>query len=147
MALVECHECGNKISTEAKFCPQCGAKNKKLEEKKAAVRIAVYLLLGGLAWWVYTVYETQETGGVPTCHSDAGRDLFKETFDGSPYAQKNKLRAVGIEKLRDVSSGTRPEDRACEVIFVLNDSSEVSYRFTFKDKSDGGYYVSGSPMR
>ena len=25
MALIKCSECGNEISSSAKFCPQCGA--------------------------------------------------------------------------------------------------------------------------
>lgn len=29
MALISCGECGNKISSQAKNCPQCGAKNTK----------------------------------------------------------------------------------------------------------------------
>ena len=29
MALIKCHECGNEISSSAKFCPQCGANNKQ----------------------------------------------------------------------------------------------------------------------
>lgn len=29
MALVDCHECGNKVSTESKTCPACGAKVKQ----------------------------------------------------------------------------------------------------------------------
>lgn len=29
MALIKCHECGNEISSSAKFCPQCGASNKQ----------------------------------------------------------------------------------------------------------------------
>ncbi len=30
MALVKCKECGNKISSDAKQCPQCGYKKKKI---------------------------------------------------------------------------------------------------------------------
>ena len=33
MALIECHECKNKVSTEAKKCPSCGAKIKIVNEK------------------------------------------------------------------------------------------------------------------
>jgi hypothetical protein len=29
MSLISCSECGNKISSSAKTCPQCGAKNTK----------------------------------------------------------------------------------------------------------------------
>ena len=30
MSLVKCKECGNKISSEAKQCPKCGYKKKKI---------------------------------------------------------------------------------------------------------------------
>lgn len=33
MALIVCHECGNKVSTEAKACPVCGVKPKRPTSK------------------------------------------------------------------------------------------------------------------
>lgn len=33
MALIKCHECGNQVSTDAKTCPQCGAKIRKRHSK------------------------------------------------------------------------------------------------------------------
>jgi len=44
MALIKCKECGNKISKEAKSCPQCGAPRNKAA--KLSVLGAVLVLLG-----------------------------------------------------------------------------------------------------
>ena len=49
MALVKCKECGNDISTEAKTCPKCGAKNEKPANAGTALAfivIAIIMLYG-----------------------------------------------------------------------------------------------------
>ena len=55
MALVACSECGKEISSEAKVCPQCGAKNKNRAKTKAP-RWLVVVALVGLIWWIATIY-------------------------------------------------------------------------------------------
>lgn len=47
MAIVKCRECGSKISSEAKACPQCGATKKRRTLK---------VLLGILALLLFVVY-------------------------------------------------------------------------------------------
>lgn len=44
MALIKCKECGNKISTEAESCPQCGAPQKK--KAKLSILGGILVLLG-----------------------------------------------------------------------------------------------------
>ena len=55
MALVKCHECGNQVSTEAKNCPQCGAKVKRPTSRTTIV-------LGGL-FAVAVAAAVVQTGG------------------------------------------------------------------------------------
>lgn len=38
MALIKCHECGNRVSTEAKTCPTCGATVRISTQSKAPVK-------------------------------------------------------------------------------------------------------------
>lgn len=69
MALIECHECGHKVSTSASRCPSCGAQvvvlsgkrfsSLSLQEKLIVVGVAVgssffiaWLLMLGLEWLV-----------------------------------------------------------------------------------------------
>lgn len=42
MALISCHECGAQVSSEAKACPNCGAKPKKPRKSRALL----YAILG-----------------------------------------------------------------------------------------------------
>ena len=54
MALIECHECGEPISDEAKRCPHCGAKKPYVRWKQnllAIVLIAAFLIVAiGFGW-------------------------------------------------------------------------------------------------
>lgn len=45
MALLDCHECGKPVSTEAKSCPSCGAKPKKVKKSGNLLKI---LVIGGI---------------------------------------------------------------------------------------------------
>ena len=144
MSLVKCHECGNQISTEAKTCPQCGAKNKaRAKTSKWLIVIATIILIYG--WYIYSESKYGYLLEDPTCANRHATKLFKQTFDGSPYAQKNKLRVIEVSDQKEVSSGSRPEDRVCEITFRLNDSDKVTYIFTFESTEDGNLFVKGSP--
>jgi len=138
MALVECHECGNEISTEAKTCPKCGAKNRHLKKPSVLRHIVGLIILAGLIYWVYGY---MKSSWIPNCQSET----FKDTFDGSPYAQKNKLRAIDITDRKDISKGDRPEDTVCEITLRLNNATTKTYIFTFEPTDDGGYFVRGKP--
>jgi hypothetical protein len=47
MSLVTCHECKQQISSEAKVCPQCGAKPKK------GIGVGAIVLVGIVGWIAY----------------------------------------------------------------------------------------------
>ena len=54
MALIDCHECGKKISDEASTCPGCGCPTKYAQEEKIYGCISGCLLLLGFSifsWW------------------------------------------------------------------------------------------------
>ena len=50
MSLINCKECGEKISDKAKCCPKCGAPNKKTNGCLTAVILAFIILsiIGGI---------------------------------------------------------------------------------------------------
>ncbi len=46
MALINCKECGKEISTQAKVCPNCGAKTQRaIIQKKTNIRMFLFLLV------------------------------------------------------------------------------------------------------
>lgn len=138
MALVECHECGNEISTEAKTCPKCGAKNRCLKKPSASRHIVGLIVLAISIYWVY---DYMKTSWIPSCQSGT----FGDTFEGSPYAQKNKLRVIDVTDRKEISQGNRLEDTVCEITFRLNNATTKTYIFTFEPTADGSYFVRGKP--
>jgi hypothetical protein len=142
MALISCHECGNQISTQAKTCPQCGAKNKS-REKTSKMSMAIGLLI--LGYLIYYFYEAELNPNIPTCESSHGRKVFEGTFNKGHYAQKNKLRVLEVTEQKEIASSANPEDRVCEVTFRLNNGRRETYIFSFEDKESGGYFVKAKP--
>ena len=142
MALVKCHECGTEISTETKTCPKCGARNKKRKTSKiikfGGTLVAVFVL-----YVIYLSFEHELKGDIPTCESSHGRKVFIGTFENGRYAQNNKLRVIDVTDQREVSAGSRPEGRVCEVTFRLNDGTKETYVFSFDAAKNGGYIVRG----
>ena len=142
MALVNCHECGNEISTEAKICPHCGAKNKKRKRSKIITFGGTFLILFGL-FALYVNFEYVFNPNIPTCDSQHGQKIFINTFDDSPYAKSNNLRALRIQSKKEISSGSAPEDRVCEVTFRINNGEDMTYIFSFERNTNGGYFIRG----
>lgn len=67
MALITCHECKNKLSSEAATCPTCGAPNRWYESPSSRLlklagwgALAVVALLAGFLFWGYTLSSTPE---------------------------------------------------------------------------------------
>lgn len=142
MALVKCHECENEVSTEARRCPKCGAKNKKFEQSKIIMFGGGFLLLVVLLA-VYETYAPDLESGVPVCDSERGVKIFIDAFDKSPFALENHLRAIDIRSHKDISKSEKPEDRMCEITFRLSNAENMTYVFTFEDNEDGRHFVHG----
>ena len=50
MALKKCKECGGQVSSDAKICPHCGAKQNKTNWKAIGIMIAVFYGIGFINW-------------------------------------------------------------------------------------------------
>lgn len=138
MAIVKCHECGREISTEAKACPQCGARNKSRKGSKSLRWILALAAIGA----VFAAYEVYEIASGPNfCESYLGRRQFVGMFDSSPHAQREKLRVVDVMSQRVISRGERPEDLVCEFNFRINNGKTSTYTLAFvkSDTASGGY--------
>ena len=142
MALVECHECGNPISTEAKVCPQCGAKNRN---RKRFPRIVLLIGVAILGYILYVAFEHELNLSIPACDSSRAAKVFEGTFENSPYAQTNKFKVLDVTDQKEIRAGSRPEDRVCEATLRINNGTERTYIFTFERKESGSYLVKGEP--
>ncbi len=140
MALVKCHECDREISTEAKICPQCGARNKSRKKSKI---LRWLLALAIIAAVVMTYAILKDVLNANICETSIGRRGFVKTFDGSPYAQRNKLRVIDVVSQKEVSQGERIEDAVCEVVLRLNDGRKLTYIYSFEWSDTAGYLIRG----
>jgi hypothetical protein len=144
MALVACTECGNEISTEAKTCSHCGAKN-KFRKRSSASSLLVAIAVIGFGYGIYGYFEPELNPNIPACDSAHGRKVIIRSFESSPYALNNNLRVTSVVKQTEVSSDPLSGNRVCEVTFRLNDASTRIHLVSFEKKEQGGYTVHGRP--
>lgn len=138
MALTPCIECGHEISTKAKTCPHCGAKNKAYKSK--AVRYLLIVAVLGAAVFFFYVYFS--FGDYTTnCDTLDKRKSFARVIDGSSYAQLNKLRVIDINNIKIIKSGDSITDLVCEATIDFNSRRKVKYRFTWRESESGALII------
>ena len=52
MALIKCHECGQKIADRADVCPKCGATTQHAQNNAMWFLATGLLLCGAFLWWI-----------------------------------------------------------------------------------------------
>ncbi len=144
MALVKCHECGREISTEAKVCPNCGAKNKDFKRSKIIIYGGGFLVLFFI-FIIYLQYDYKLNPSIPACESLRGKKLFISMIQKTPWARENMIKVIDVLEQKDISLKQGPENRICEVKVRLSNSERKSYIFTFENKKSGGYIVKVRP--
>lgn len=130
------------ISTDAKRCPQCGAKNTKYKSSKLKIIVSLIILVL-MTLMLYQEFEPYLNPNIPECDSLHGRKVFMNTFDNSPYAKTNNLKALDIKSQKQISGGDIPEDRVCKVVLRLNNGTDKTYIFSFERTEKGGYFIRG----
>lgn len=86
--LIKCKSCGNEISTSAKSCPSCGAKNKKPFYKK---------------WWVWAViiiFVIAISGGNDSDTGKPIKEVNKETITYEAVDLNDMLESLESNALR-----------------------------------------------
>ncbi len=140
MAIVQCHECGKEISTEAKVCPKCGAKNKSRKKSKIVTFGGGFLLIVAL-FMAYVAFEHELNPNIPECESIRGAKVFEDLVNKSPWVLENKIRVIDVTDQKEVSSRNEPENRVCEATLRFNNATDKTYRFSFEKREQGGYLV------
>jgi hypothetical protein len=144
MALAPCAECGHEISTGAKKCPNCGAKNRAYKSK--AVRYwlaAAVLVVVGFITYIYHWYGYE----VAHCDTPDKRESFASVIDNSSYSQLNKLRVIDITNIKTIKSGDSITDLVCEATIDFNSRRKEKYRFTWRRSESGALLIQAKEIR
>ena len=147
MALAPCIECGNEISSEAKKCPNCGARNRAYKSKtwKYWLMAAVLVVVGFFSF-VYISYE-EHVKNMTNCDTPENRESFVSVIDGSSYAQLNKLRVIDVTNIKTIKTGESMTDLVCEATINFNSRGKEKYRFTWKLSESGALLIQAKEIR
>lgn len=144
MALTPCIECGHEISTEAKTCPNCGAKNRAYKSK--AVRHSLIMaVLGGVGFFAY-VYLSYDNN-VTNCDTPSNRESFASVIDNSAGAQLNKFHVIDITNIKTIKSGDSITDQVCEATIEYNSRRKGKHRFTWRKSESGALLIQAKEIR
>jgi predicted nucleic acid-binding Zn ribbon protein len=137
VTIVACHECGDQISTEAKVCPQCGARNRSRRAPRL-LKWGLIIAVGAVALVVILGYFAT---GPSLCESYLVRHEFVRAFDRGPFAQREHVHVVDIVSQRTISRGERIEDEVCEIEFRTSDNKPRTYTLDFVKSEIVGYLI------
>ncbi len=138
MALFKCTECGHEISTQAKRCPNCGARNKAYKSKLK--NIVILLAIGFVIFFFIFTDEA-----MTNCDTYLQRKSFASVIDNSSYSQLNKIHVVEITNIETIDSGEFITDLVCDATVHFNNSNERSFRFTWRESESGSFIIQAKP--
>ncbi|MEA1911771.1 MAG: DUF4352 domain-containing protein [Spirochaetota bacterium] len=119
MALKKCKECGAEISSKAKVCPSCGAKNKT--RSKLGVFLAVILIGIGLIWMI--------SDGVSAGSSSSGSSTITAKVNETVTTDDFEITVTSIKKLKKVGNEYFNSEPASGGIYV-------AIQYTYKNISN-----------
>lgn len=144
MALVPCVECKHDISTEAKTCPNCGAKNRAFKSKSGYYGLTA-IVFAGVLYYVFSYIPYMES--ITNCDTPRNRESFVGVIDDSSYAQLNKLRVIDVTNIETVKAGESRFDLVCDATIHYNSQDEKKFRFTFRESSEIGKTIVSAKLR
>jgi DNA-directed RNA polymerase subunit RPC12/RpoP len=135
MALIKCHECGKKVSTEAAVCPACGAAVKIPEPKKKTPTRGVYRILGyALCAYLVVIFVTVLFRRDPTPEelkqkADAQKAELaqKAEKDKADAILNNRIKAAAIAAQSIQQSARNPQSVSWEGILANDDASVICF--------------------
>lgn len=137
MSLEPCVECRREISTEAKTCPNCGARNRAYKSKTGKYWLNA-AMFGVVGFFIFAYISHEEhVENITNCDTPGNRDSFVSVINGSSYVQLNKLRVIDITNIKTIKSGNSITDLACEATIDFNSRKKSKYRFTWRESESG----------
>ena len=141
MALSPCVECGHEISSEAKICPHCGAKNRCYKSKAWRYwLLAVGIIIAYLANEVRN-YELN----IKECDTSEKREAFRSVIDNSSFAQLEKVRVIDVTNIKTIKFGDSLPDLVCDATISFNSAYKQPYRFTWRKSESGALIIKAMP--
>lgn len=123
MSLIKCTECGNEVSTQAKTCPKCGAKVKKLMSRLTKI------LLGGLGISILIVIAT----GQP-----ATNGIQETPQEKAAKAEENKRYSAAAGATKTLRDSMRdPDSLKFESVRVNDDASVICAEYRARNGFGG----------
>jgi len=119
MALKKCKECGKEISSKAKVCPSCGAKNKT--RSKFIGFLAVILIGIGLIWMI--------SDGASAGSSSSGSSTITAKVNETVTTDDFEITVTSIKKLKKVGNEYFNSEPASGGIYV-------AIQYTYKNISN-----------
>ncbi len=119
MALKKCKECGKEISSKAKVCPSCGAKNKT--RSKLGGFLAVILIGIGLIWMI--------SDGASAGSSSSGSSTITAKVNETVTTDDFEITVTSIKKLKKVGNEYFNSEPASGGIYV-------AIQYTYKNISN-----------
>jgi len=89
MALIECHECGKKISSDTKVCPQCGAR----QRYRPSTGIVVFAILAV----IFGIYGVTSTNSPPPKATKTAAELAED----EAKERRHLVVAIAAKKLKN----------------------------------------------
>ena len=141
MTLSPCIECGHEISSEAKTCPNCGARNRSYKSKAWKYwLIAVLIVIVGFIAYINQEMSNYELN-LKECDTSDKREAFKSVIEGSSFAQLQKLRVIDITNIKTIKSGNSITDLVCDATINFNSIGKRKYRFTWSESESGALII------
>lgn len=119
MALKKCKECGKEISSKAKVCPSCGAKNKR--RSKLGVFLAIILIGIGIIWMI--------SDGVSAGSSSSGSNTITAKVNETVTTDDFEITVTSIKMLKKVGNEYFNSEPASGGIYV-------AIQYTYKNISN-----------
>lgn len=123
MALIQCHECGTDVSTEAKACQKCGAKPKKPPSLVAAL---IVVLLG-----IAFVAAMLSDGGEGDAAAVAQEQTAQKEANPERYSAATVTSSILRASMRD------PDSLQFETLLVSEDASVVCVQYRARNGFGG----------
>lgn len=106
MALIDCKECGEKVSTKAKSCPKCG--NTKLKKTSKLALLTIIIVGSYIVWGITQIDNTPKTAN------------YSKKFESTSYSNEPVIPKWDYYSFEDKMTGNKTYQASMKSINGLN---------------------------